>query len=184
MKRISTPIAGRFWKYVDSSGGKNACWEWTQSNRNGYGACWEFGVQLIAHRVAYSLANGPIPKGMCVCHSCDNPACCNPRHLWLGTQAENLADGRRKGRIRPPKVSRERQARGDRHGSHTHPERLPRGSSHKNSKLTERQVVAIRAAYAKGGVSFKKLGERFGVAAGTVHIIVHRKAWKHVGDHK
>jgi hypothetical protein len=65
----------------------------------GYGKlCWQGKQDRYAHRVAYQLAHGPIPDGRFVCHACDNPSCCNPRHLWLGTPLDNIQDRDRKGR--------------------------------------------------------------------------------------
>lgn len=68
--------------------------------RNGYGQIEHCGRALRAHRVAYELANGPIPLGMVICHSCDNPRCVNVDHLFIGTQADNMADMVAKGRKR------------------------------------------------------------------------------------
>ena len=89
-------IQERFWQKVDKSAD---CWEWSASrNRFGYG---KFGVGnkiKKAHRVAYELEIGSIPKGMCVLHKCDNRACVNPDHLWIGTQGDNIRDMWAKGR--------------------------------------------------------------------------------------
>lgn len=95
------PVAERFWPKVDTSGGPSACWNWTASKKSGgYGKFSKGGDNgwMLAHRAAWEMTNGPIAVGAVVCHSCDNPSCCNPAHLFLGTQAENLSDMRRKGR--------------------------------------------------------------------------------------
>lgn len=103
------------------------------------------------HRVAWELANGPIPSGMVVCHKCDIPSCLNPDHLFLGTQIENMADRNAKGRT----------ARGEKAGP---------------SKLTEGEVRAIRAAAGPRNI----IGRRFGVSTATVRNIQIGLTWRHV----
>ena len=96
----------RFWNKVDKSDG---CWEWTGSkNPNGYGTFSLHCVPYYAHRVSYAMANGgKIRRGMSVCHTCDNPGCVNPDHLWLGTGKENSRDMVKKGRCVKAKLTEE-----------------------------------------------------------------------------
>lgn len=91
----------RFWSHVDRSAGLFECWTWTAFRHPfGYGKVKWHGVSRDAHRVAYEIAVGLIPAGLNVCHRCDNPPCCNPAHLFLGTQHENVLDMVAKGRLR------------------------------------------------------------------------------------
>jgi hypothetical protein len=81
----------------------SGCWEYTGAKNRGYGSMKRAGRKTIsAHRFAYIIEFGEIPKSMMVCHSCDNPACVNPAHLFLGTAQENNDDMRNKGRARYP----------------------------------------------------------------------------------
>ena len=88
-----------FWAKVDKKGERD-CWEWQASRhpRSGYGQVNQSGRMKKAHRVAWEFTNGAIPNGIYVCHKCDNPPCCNPNHLFLGTQLDNMNDCGKKGR--------------------------------------------------------------------------------------
>lgn len=88
----------RFWERVDKSGGEATCWPWTGGMEYNYGTLmWKL-EREGAHRVAYLLGHGKHPGELCVCHTCDNPICCNPKHLWLGTISDNIKDMYDKGR--------------------------------------------------------------------------------------
>ncbi len=91
-----------FWASIDTSGGPDACWPWKCArNRLGYGRVWTTRERRAA-QVAWELTNGPWPYGMFACHTCDNPPCCNPDHIFPGTQLENIQDAKEKGRLVPP----------------------------------------------------------------------------------
>lgn len=90
----------RFWERV-VRGGPRECWEWQGSRHpSGHGQVWDGEKVVYAHRTAWALVNGPVPDGLVVMHSCDNPPCANPAHLSVGTQGDNLRDMASKGRDR------------------------------------------------------------------------------------
>lgn len=161
------PLSVRFDRGVDRSGGPDACWPWMRGTSNGYGKISSGGrghPSLRTHRVAYEFAHGLIPAGLCVCHRCDNPLCCNPAHLFAGTLKDNTQDMLAKGR----------------HGARTKPESTVRGERVLQAKLTEPQVLEIRRRYAAGDVSRRELGAEYGVTQRTIERVVGMQLWKHV----
>ncbi len=109
--RAPCSLAERFWEKVVRT---DDCWVWTGATtpESGYGIISVEGRTTKAHRVSYEMNVGPIPEGMFVCHHCDNPPCVRPDHLFVGTQADNLADGRAKGRIEGIRPNRDRCSAG------------------------------------------------------------------------
>jgi len=127
--------------------------------------------QYYAHRLSWIENFGEIPKGICVCHKCDNRSCIKPSHLFLGSYKENMRDAKTKGRM----------ASGKRNGAYTHPEKLRIGTNNGNSKLTPDKVKEIRTLHQEGN-SLRGLGRIFKIDQGTVAQIVYRKTWKHVKE--
>lgn len=178
--------AADLWREVGAKeSGKGSCWEWPgRRDSDGYGTLNRVvdGVRYQrAHRLAYRYAYGPIPDGLVVMHKCDNPPCCNPAHLRLGTAAENNADMLRKGRERYPT--------GSEHWARRHPELVKRGAGHylssnpeardrlvkelkARAKLSDEQVAEMRSLYAAGGWTFARLAERYGISTGHAHAVV------------
>jgi hypothetical protein len=161
------------------------CTLWTGClSKSGYGRFAEHRKSRRAHRVAYEGFVGPIPYGMRVCHRCDTPSCINPAHLFLGTDAANVADRVAKGRTcrgdrHWSRLHPERRATGDRNGSRQHPELLKRGANHPNAKLTAKAVRSIREHVAAGEQQ-AILAKRYGVTRTLICTIVHRRAWRHL----
>lgn len=157
---ISEAQLARFHSQTDRSSGTRACWIWRGAiDARNYG---RFSLRrcttVLAHRLAYALHHGSTPARLLVCHTCDNPSCVNPAHLFLGTHKDNARDMCAKGRHVVVTI----------------------GEKHHSAKLTTRKVKQIRAKYVPRKTSLAKLGRAFGVSAQVVHRIVHRKIWKHI----
>jgi hypothetical protein len=167
-KTMVEEMAQRFWAKVDRRS-DDECWEWlARRAERGYGQYRHEGRTVRAHRHAWRLANGPIPSGLLVCHHCDNPPCCNPAHLFLGTDADNVHDMVSKGRnVRPPRDESSVN--------------FPRGERCHAAKLTEGQVIEIRRRYDAGDKRME-MAREFGVDYTLIWQIGKRKAWKHVPE--
>jgi len=135
--------------------GSTGCWEWQRSKtKEGYGTVSISGTKTTAHRHYYKGFVGPVPDELDVCHTCDNPGCVNPRHLFLGTRKENMEDCAAKGRV----------ARG---------ERL-------SLKLTDENVANIKELLQQGIVMQKDIAMMFGVSPHNITDIKKGKTWKHI----
>jgi predicted DNA-binding protein YlxM (UPF0122 family) len=145
----------RFWSKVNKKG-PDDCWEWMASkNASGYGYFWQKTKNFGAHRVAFMLENEAIPLGMVVCHSCDNPGCCNPLHLFPGTHQDNANDMVNKGRSL-------------------------RGERNVLSKLKESDVIAIKELYSCGDISFGSLARKFSVTRWAIKSVIKGLSWRHM----
>ncbi len=145
---LSESDLARFWAKVDKSGD---CWEWTAlTDKDGYGKFWLQGYTYRANRISYAIDNKD-PEKLQVCHTCDNPLCVNPGHLWTGTDDDNRDDRCNKGR----------SAKGERNG---------------NSKLTTRKVKEILGSKEPHQV----LATQHGVTPGLIGHIKRGRIWKHI----
>lgn len=182
IKKTRRTAQERFWEKVDKNGPVpqhmqhlGSCWIWTRSLIGGGYGCFNIARHKTwyAHRFSYSLLVGEIPKDMQCLHRCDNRKCVNPLHLFLGTNSDNVADKIAKGRnnhMKGPAWSefiRQNQ---------------PRGESAATAKLSESDVLKIRALYKYGSHDFGTiaLARQFGIGCSYVSAIVHRRNWKHV----
>jgi hypothetical protein len=132
------------------------CWLWKGTKANGYGRIVRKKRRIYVHRAGYAIRHARVPKQK-VCHKCDTPPCWRPSHLFAGTQAQNLADMRKKGRgSAPPRFY---------------------GEAHPIAKLTRKKVAEIRELRAHG-VPQRTVAKRFHVSQATVGNIVHRRTWR------
>ena len=155
---VSESDRERFWSYVDKSAGTEACWPWIGYKRRRYGT-----LRLSkprrsarANRLAYALSYNSDPQELLVCHRCDAPLCCNPKHLFLGTNLDNMNDMIRKGRSR----------KGDHKG-----EKNPR------AKLSSESVKQIKDLILEGR-SNTEIASIYEVKHATISSIRTGKTWK------
>jgi HNH endonuclease len=175
-------IFDEFWSHVDKTGGPDRlrwepgepchgdgspCWMWLKTISRGYGVVWT-GYQrgqLLVHRVAWELENGPIPPDLVVLHWCDHPACVNPEHLYLGDRADHTLKW----------VARGHQA------WRLHPEKVPRGSRNRHAKLTEEDVREIRRLH-RIGMLQGELKRKFNASRTCISRICNGISWKHLKE--
>lgn len=152
-------LEDRFWSKVDKRG-PDECWEWQASLlKSGYAWVYVGGgrrnrIMKSAHIIAYELTNGPT-NGLHVLHTCDNPSCCNPKHLFLGTHQDNMDD----------KTEKDRQAKGENNG---------------RAKLTEDNAIEIRQRYITGEYTQANLANMYGVSQSQIYRIVSGREWKYI----
>lgn len=163
------PLEERFLAKVNKT---NTCWLWAAyKDKKGYGR-FSYkradGVQrmITAHRVAYTLYKGHIPKDLFVCHTCDNPPCVNPDHLFLGTNDDNVKDKMKKGRHVAA-------------GTHCGKAAIS-GENNSQARLTELVIRKIRVTAKHSKTSYKALGKMYGVSFQQISDIVRCKRWKHL----
>ena len=157
-----------FWSNVGRTTSQKDCWEWLgYKYPNGYGqvGSTKYGSRY-AHRAAWTLTNGDIPEGKFVCHKCDNPACCNPSHLFLGTPADNSRD----------MANKHRSALGEKNGMHNNPTGTNRGTRNHAAKLDDK--LAMQVFKAKG--TQREIGKRFGISQAQVGQIKRKVNWRHI----
>ncbi len=149
-------LKDRFWSKVNIKS-ESECWEYIGwITKKGYGQFEINHKQEYAHRVAWTLVNGEIPDGVLICHTCDNPPCCNPSHLFKGTKKDNSDDMIIKGRA-------------------VHQQ----GESHGMAKLTEIDVITIRVLN-QTGISAYRIAKIYGRGITTVSDIIHKRKWRHI----
>lgn len=141
-------------RFLDKVSKTKECWNWLAGlNSYGYGQYKFCGKPISAHRFSYIAFVGYVPKGLLVCHTCDNRKCVNPKHLWLGTEYDNAQDC----------VSKGRQTRA-------------RGVLNGHAKLSESQILEIR----QSKLSSYKIAPLYNVAASNIRSIRNGARWKHV----
>lgn len=156
MSKLTLSLKERFLSHINIPENLNDCWEWAGCCKNGYGYFFIEGKMYLTHRVSFELFVSIIPKGLCVCHSCDNRKCVNPKHLFLGTYQDNIDD----------KVKKNRQS----HNGGA------KGEENIHNKLKERQVYQIRELLNQGYTQ-QKIADMFEISRGDISHIKTGRNW-------
>lgn len=153
----SQEVILRFFRSINFPGNDQECWKWNAyCNDYGYGIFNLDDKHIKAHRFIYECYNGPVPAGLFVCHKCDNPPCCNPEHLFLGTDQDNKQD----------MIQKNRQAFGTANGM---------------SKLNDETIIEILENIRNGKyTSLQQLCTVYSIAESPIRDMFNRKLWKHV----
>lgn len=149
-------LVQKFWSRVNKAD-ENDCWLWNAGKTKRYGYFFVHPRNQLAHRVAWMFTYGEIPDGKVICHKCDNTFCCNPNHLFIGTQADNVKDMEMKGR-----------------------RRAAIGEKAAKAKLTEDDVRGVFDLYHRG-MKLRQIAAHYGVTKTTIDFILAGKSWKHLG---
>lgn len=154
LMKLDNIILNRFWAKVDKT---SNCWNWiAATDKDGYGVFNDSKRKYVkAHRFSYEIVNGEIPKGNLICHHCDNPACVNPKHLYLGTYKTNAQDMARRGRMKKQN-----------------------GTDNHMAVLDWKSVNQIRKMWKSGEYTQKEIAIRFGVSRGCITGIIYNVNWK------
>ncbi len=156
----------RFWGKVSKVKTEKGCLEWYRPASDGYGTFKLDSVTIRPHRLAYELTYGEIPKDLFVCHTCDNPLCCNPEHLWLGNNQDNQLDMSKKGR----------------YNHDANYKRGSKGTKNVKAKLTEKDVLEIRNLYKDKSNTIKEISTKFGVCGNTIRDVATGRFWSHIKE--
>lgn len=161
-KELTPDQVSAFWSKVNITHSPADCWEWEGAKKpTGYGNVRINKQYFLAHRVAFELYNKVEPGSLLVCHVCDNPSCCNPNHLMLGTVKSNAADMLIKNRQKKQSLSIQ-------------------GSKNHNAKLTESEAVEIRKSYGRKEMNQYQLAAKYGISQTAIGSIIRRATWSHI----
>ena len=153
MTNSANTLEKRFFDKVKKT---DSCWIWTGATYTGlgYGQIWLNRKQKLAHRISYEIHKGPIPKGMCICHTCDNRKCVNPLHLFVGSKSDNVFDMMKK-------------------------KRHAKGITKINHKLKDEDIPIIRKMRSEGKF-YSEIAKIFNVNYTTINLVCLGKTWRHV----